>query len=142
MATTSMSDLARRVISERGGRATQPRIATLTALIDLGRAVTHADLHARLPTVDRVSLYRALDWLAEHDLAYRLNDPDGIRRYGPSLAAPDHHTHPHFHCTQCGLTTCLDEASVPKTVTLPRGFRFQAVEMLVKGLCRTCATLG
>lgn len=132
--------VARRLIAGTGGRQTRPRIEALVALLEAGRTVSHADLHRRLPALDRVSLYRALDWLVEHRLAHRAADGDGIRRYGPSLPQDDHR-HPHFHCTNCGLTTCLEAVAGPQVI-LPGGFTGSSVEVLVRGLCRTCSATG
>ena len=139
MTTRNIEDVARRLIVAAGGRQTRPRIAVLVALLESGRVSSHADLQRRLLDIDRVSLYRALDWLADHDLAHRITDADGIRCYGPSQAG-DNHLHPHFQCTRCGLTTCLEP---PKAfpIRLPQGFRQAEMDVLVKGLCKTCSTL-
>lgn len=128
---------ARRLIAAAGGRQTRPRIAALVALLQAGRALPHADLHRLLPDLDRVSLYRALDWLAEHHLAHRLTDADGVRRYGPSSPASDHR-HPHFQCTHCGFTTCLEMPGKP-ALRVPRGFQIVSIDVLARGLCQGCA---
>ena len=140
MSSPQVVTLAGRLITGAGGRQTRPRIDALTALLEAGRTLSHAQLHERLPDVDRVSLYRALDWLAEHHLAHRLTDADGVRRYGPSESPGDHH-HAHFHCTGCGLTACLSKA-LPPSITLPKGYRQAGVEVLVTGLCRDCAAVA
>jgi len=137
MSKPNVAVLAGRLIAAAGGRQTRPRIAALGALLDVGRTLSHAQLHERLPELDRVSLYRALDWLAEHGLAHRLTDGEGVRRYGPSESSDEHH-HAHFHCNGCGHTSCLSQVVLP-TITLPRGYRQAGVEMLVTGLCRSCA---
>jgi Fur family ferric uptake transcriptional regulator len=140
MPTPSVAVLAGRMIATAGGRQTRPRIVTLTALLKAGRTLSHAQLHQRLPDLDRVSLYRALDWLAEHRLAHRLTDADGVRRYGPSESPDDHH-HAHFQCTSCGHTACLSKV-LPPSITLPKGYRQAGVEVLVTGLCRNCAAVA
>lgn len=136
MPTPSAAVLAGRRIATTGGRQTRPRIVALTALLEAGRTLSHAQLHERLPDLDRVSLYRALDWLANHGLAHRLTDGDGVRRYGPSEPSADHH-HAHFHCTGCGRTVCLSKV-LPPPIALPKGYRQAAVEVLVRGLCGNC----
>ena len=138
MTTEHLESAARQLIAKAGGRLTKPRILTLVALIDAGRAVSHAEMQRRLPRVDRVSLYRALDWLADQQLAHRITDGNGVRRYGPKMPGDEHH-HPHFHCTHCGTTTCLDQAQA-LAVPLPKGFRQMATDVLVKGLCKTCVS--
>jgi Fur family ferric uptake transcriptional regulator len=139
MTTGNTEDVARRLITAAGGRQTRPRIAALVALMESGRVASHADLHRRLHDLDRVSLYRALDWLADHQLAHRVTDADGVRRYGPSQAG-ETHKHPHFQCTRCGLTTCLEQSKT-LPIRLPQGFRQAAMDVLVKGLCKTCTTI-
>jgi Fur family ferric uptake transcriptional regulator len=138
MPTPSSAAIAGRLIADAGGRQTRPRVAALTALLQAGRTLSHAQLHERLPGLDRVSLYRALDWLAERNLAHRLTDANGVRRYGPNSSPVDHH-HAHFHCTGCGHTACLSEVRSP-AIALPKGYRLAGVELLVTGLCRSCAT--
>jgi Fur family ferric uptake transcriptional regulator len=140
MAMESQETAARRLIAAAGGRVTRPRVVALVALLETGRTVSHAELHRCLPTLDRVTLYRALDWLAEHRLAHRVSDADGIHRYGPSLSQ-DQHRHPHFQCMRCGFTTCLEKTK-NASIRLPEGFSLDEVEILVKGLCKSCTRGG
>jgi len=131
-------DVARDLLARTGGRITPARVTALTSLLALGRAATHQDLHRLAPDMDRVSLYRALDWLVAQGIARQITDGHGVRRY-ETTAGADHH-HPHFQCSRCQQTTCVEiEGSLQ--VRLPAGYSQQAVEILVTGLCRTCATL-
>ena len=126
---------ARELIRATDGRATRPRLRTLAALLDSEQALSHGELRQRMPDLDRVSLYRSLEWLLEAGLAFRI-DAAGQHRYGASHQEQDHH-HPHFRCTGCGMTTCLSDVTNP-IVRLPRGFRTTTVELLVTGLCTSC----
>jgi len=138
MAVGDLDSVARQLISAAGGRQTKPRALVLAALMRSSGMLSHADFQNMLPTVDRVSLYRALDWLAEHQLAHRTTGMDGVRRYGKSHNG---HKHPHFQCTNCGLTTCLEQ-DIRLSIEIPRGFQQSMLEVLVKGLCNTCGQLG
>lgn len=123
---------AAELIAAAGGRRTRPRTAALAALLAAGRALSHAELQKRLAGIDRVSLYRALDWLAANGLAHRIAGADGVRRYGAA-----EHRHPHFHCTRCGRTTCLDqELRLP--LRLPEGYALVDVEVIASGTCAQC----
>jgi Fur family ferric uptake transcriptional regulator len=128
---------ARTLLAEAPGRITQPRIQVLAALLETHGAATHGELQQRLPGVDRVSLYRCLDWLCQHGFANQLSSADGVRRYGYRAAGHDHQTHPHFQCIRCGITECLPELVIP-TPKVPRGYRLDATEVLAKGLCNGC----
>lgn len=136
MATADQEAQARQLIAEHGGRQTRPRIQVLTALLSSDQARTHAEIKQQLDGIDRVSIYRALDWLTEQELAFRMTDAQGIRRYG-SQASDEDHQHPHFQCTECGSTTCLEKAQSPK-VNLPRGYQLTETVVLVKGVCKDC----
>ncbi len=137
---SAAEDVARDLLARTSGRITTARLTALSALLSLGRAATHTDLHRQAPDMDRVSLYRALDWLAEQGLASRITDADGVWRYEASVPGADHH-HPHFQCSRCHQTTCI-EIEGGLTVRLPAGFTQEKIEVLVKGLCRTCSLVS
>jgi Fur family ferric uptake transcriptional regulator len=129
----------RRQIAVAGGKVTRPRVETLRVLQSVDRAMTHAEVQERLPDLDRVTLYRTLEWLVSVQLAHHLTDANGLRRFSGRILADDH-LHAHFQCDTCGSTTCLDTVAVPE-VTLPTGFASSRVEMLVRGQCRRCMVL-
>lgn len=137
---------ARALLRERGARVTHPRVRVLAALLGAGEALSHLDLQRRLELtpdgepVDRVTLYRVLDWLVERELAHRVSGPDRVFRFSAQPAG--HPLHGHFRCAACGRMFCLDEspglARVIKTM-LPAGFSSDAVELTVSGRCAACA---
>ncbi len=137
---SAADDVARDLLTRTGGRITQARLTALSSLLAFGRAAPPTDLHRLAPDMDRVSLYRALDWLTDQGLARRLTDADGVRRYEPAVPGADHH-HPHFQCTRCHQTTCV-EIDGALSVRLPAGFTQEGIEVLVKGLCRTCGLVS
>jgi Fur family ferric uptake transcriptional regulator len=130
-------------LAELGVRATRSRIDVLATLIAAQRALTHNEVESRLEQrrdVDRVTLYRVLDWLTAQGLAHKFSGDDRVWRFsitGPGDAAGGH-AHAHFQCSDCGKVICLDEARLP-AIPLPRGFRRREVEVTVKGSCDECA---
>jgi Fur family ferric uptake transcriptional regulator len=143
---TSDGGRARALLRERGARVTHPRVRVLAALLGAGEALSHLDLQRRLEVsvdsepIDRVTLYRVLDWLVERELAHRVSGPDRVFRFSAQPAG--HPLHGHFRCAACGRMFCLDEspglARVIKTM-LPPGFSSDAVELTVSGRCAACA---
>ncbi|MEO6565537.1 MAG: transcriptional repressor [Casimicrobiaceae bacterium] len=126
-----------------GARATRTRIDVLATLIAAERALTHHEIEARLEQgreVDRVTLYRVLDWLTAQGLAHKLSGDDRVWRFSftDSVTVAGGHAHAHFQCSDCGKVICLAEARLP-AISLPRGFRRRAVEVTVKGSCDQCA---
>ena len=126
-----------------GARATRARIDVLATLIAAQRALTHHEIEAWLEQrrdIDRVTLYRVLDWLTAQGLAHKHSGDDRVWRFsitGPGDASGGH-AHAHFQCSDCGKVICLDEARLP-AIHLPRGFRRREVEVTVKGSCDECA---
>lgn len=133
----------RAMIRSIGARLTGPRLRVLGELLRADRALTHLELQRRVEAgaepIDRVTLYRVLDWLAEKGLAHRVAGPDRIFRFSArSCELP----HGHFRCEQCGRMYCLDgSADLERSVlaTLPRGLTGRRVEITVSGLCAECA---
>jgi Fur family ferric uptake transcriptional regulator len=145
-ALTGLDGQARALLRERGARVTHPRVRVLAALLGAGEALSHLELQRRLElapdaeAVDRVTVYRVLDWLVERDLAHRVSGPDRVFRF--SARPSGHSMHGHFRCAACGRMFCLDESPglgrVIKAM-LPAGFSSDAVELTVSGRCAACA---
>jgi Fur family ferric uptake transcriptional regulator len=86
--------------------------------------------------VDRVTVYRVLEWLVGQELAHRIAGDDRVWRY---KAQTDRNGHAHFKCNRCGAVFCLENTSTAYALALPPGYRSQAVELTIRGLCASCA---
>jgi Fur family transcriptional regulator, ferric uptake regulator len=114
--------------------------------------MTHHDVQTCLTDelqMDRVTVYRALEWLTQNGLAHKIAGDDRIWRF--RVNAEDHsHQHAHFRCTRCTRLICLD---TPETVynpdsshslpllapfPLPPGYQSHSFELTVHGLCNEC----
>ena len=132
--------LARERIRGTGARMTAPRVQVLAAMLIANQVLSHHDIEARLGAarLDRVTLYRVLDWLVEQGLAHRIAGPDRVWRF--SVTGEAHETHAHFQCSLCGKVLCLDELSARKVpLRLPAGCRPERMELMVTGRCPDCA---
>ncbi len=133
------SDPAKR-IRALGARVTPARLAVLRLLENAERALSHHDVEAALTDsdIDRVTLYRVLDWLVESGLAHRVTDAQRIFRFSLAAAdAPAHDHHAHFRCEDCGKVFCLGDVQVTPPA-LPQGFSGKSVELSVTGQCAQC----
>jgi len=134
--TTASVKQARARLQATGERATAIRERVLAALLQARQPLSHQELESRLAPIDRVTLYRVLDWLVGQRLAHRVAGADRIGRF--AFAAPHHGEHAHFECRSCNAVMCLGE--IPSVaVSVPRGYRLDAVELTAKGLCARCA---
>ncbi|MBD3400424.1 MAG: transcriptional repressor [Candidatus Coatesbacteria bacterium] len=119
-------------LHRRGLRCTRNRHRLLRLLENSPRPLSRSELLDRLqPPPDRVSLYRALRDLEAAGLLRAVNTPEG-RRWG-LRSRP----HAHFTCNVCGRALCLEDTRPPE-VALPPGYRAEAVELHVSGVCPRC----
>jgi Fur family ferric uptake transcriptional regulator len=130
-------------IRATGARVTSPRVRVLRLLRTAPTPLSHRDIEETLgrealPGIDRVTLYRVLDWLSDHALAHKAADAHGVFRFSSVSARGEHGQHVHFRCTACGVVRCLD-MKIPKPPPLPKGYRLTGVELDIRGECRGCA---
>lgn len=130
-----VADQIRRV----GARATPARVRVLKLLRGAPAALTHSEIELALGdgALDRVTLYRVLDWLVEIGLAHRNSDKHRVFRF--SAASESEHTmHVHFRCEHCGKVYCLD-AAPPPAPELPPGFSLARIDFDLRGTCNVCS---
>lgn len=128
---------AKALIEARRVRATSARLKVLAVLLEAGRPLTHAEVQPLLePQMDRVTLYRVLDWLEAIGITHRINAADRTTRFSVSHAP---HCHAHFQCQRCGRIYCLNFQATFSTADLPSGFVAEAVDVNVTGVCAACA---
>jgi Fur family ferric uptake transcriptional regulator len=129
-------------IRASGARATPVRIRALCLLRAAAAPLSHAEAEAAIrqefgdDNLDRVTLYRVLDWLVASGFAYKTVDAQRLTRFAP-VAPGAHGEHTHFRCDGCGKVFCLDSPPPPPP-TLPQGFRLAGVAMDVHGYCDHC----
>jgi Fur family ferric uptake transcriptional regulator len=133
---------AEQLLRLTGSRVTRGRVVVLATLLEAEHALTHSEVESRIGRmdgIDRVTVYRVLDWLTQQGLAHRIAGDDRIWRFNAE-AEPDHSgSHPHFQCNNCGDVTCLEDVPRVPAVHLPPGFRGDSVELTVKGWCAACS---
>lgn len=135
-----VSSPAAHLIAAHGGRVTRTRVAVVDALGDSDHPLTHDEVAAALTgggvTHDRVTLYRALDWLVAQGLAHRVAGSDRAWRYGLVRQAAHHHAH--FHCDRCGHVFCLENLQPAFALALPGGYQLERAELILHGACPAC----
>lgn len=140
-------------------RVTQARLEVLSVLLTQHRAMSHTEMQDALPAMDRVTLYRGLDCLADAGLAHKITGDDRVFRFStgsepgaPTQAAqqinPVQHQHGHFKCTRCNKVFCLEQPAASHTLsdqlqatldsTALKGFQSHDIEVTIKGWCDRC----
>ncbi len=136
---------AEQAIRQTQARLTQPRVAVLACLLSLDHAASHFDVAQALAKhhpIDRVTVYRVLEWLVDVGIAHRIAGDDRVWRFminDQSATVAPHQQHAHFSCTTCGQTFCLDDVPNKLNFKLPTGFKSQEVDLKFRGRCLHCA---
>lgn len=102
--------------------------------------LTHEEIGSALAAAkvahDRVTIYRALDWLLAKGIARRIAGGERAGRF--EIIADDDHHHAHFHCERCGQIVCLNEIPDASPPPLPAGFAVERTELVIHGACADC----
>ncbi|KQT37239.1 MULTISPECIES: Fur family transcriptional regulator [unclassified Methylophilus] len=144
---------AEQLITDAGLRPTKARVAVLNTLLTSTNALSHPDILAALQGVeiDRVTVYRVLDWLLENSLIHKISSDDRAWKF--QLNAPkrnyrsadtahlgllNNHGHAHLHCQQCGTVLCIHELAAHIPQSLFDTYCVSNIEISLKGLCLDC----
>lgn len=140
-------------------RVTQARLDVLSLLLSKQRAMSHNEMQDAFPAMDRVTLYRALDCLADAGLAHKITGDDRVFRFSTGnevqqtadvkhALMPQQHQHGHFQCTRCAKVFCLEQPDAANTLrdqlqttlasTALKGFQSHDIEVTIKGWCDAC----
>jgi Fur family ferric uptake transcriptional regulator len=129
-------------IAAAGQRATLARVRILAILMDSERPVSHHEVEQLLAHgghVDRVTVYRVLEWLTNAGLAHKIAGDDRIWRYKSQSGHGDE-THAHFKCSRCKAVFCLDDMNTAFALHLPPGYRSERVDLTIRGRCAGCSS--
>lgn len=136
--------MAEQRLRAHGHRVTRARQHVLATLIAGDSATTQDDLSRALEAsrqgVDRVTVYRVLEWLVENRLAHRVANDS--RAWQFNALRDNEHEHGHFACRECERVFCLDEPELSVAVQVPDGFRAETSELLIRGQCPECSKPG
>jgi Fur family peroxide stress response transcriptional regulator len=113
-------------------RLTKNRSAVLEVLKCGTEALSAGEIHTKLPKMDLVTIYRSLDYLAEHKLIKKLS-------LNSQEAKFEYQRVPHHHavCTDCERVihfTAPDEKI--KELLGIKDFLVDELEVTVKGICK------
>lgn len=122
-------------------RRTGPRIAILGVLLRARRPQTAEQIAAKLPAAaaNRVTIYRTLESFVEAGLVHKAFLDERTWHFELAGNCTDEQCHPHFTCTNCGVTRCLVGLSVPVVKGLEEGFVAYRQQIRLEGLCPACA---
>ena len=96
----------------------------------------YADVHARLATISKGTVYRVLNQMAEQRSILRIPIPNGADRFDHTIRP-----HHHFGCTRCGRIYDMPAQTAEGIqITYPvfaRG-KITGYSILFEGICEGC----
>jgi Fur family transcriptional regulator, ferric uptake regulator len=127
---------AKDVLRQHRLRHTACREEILEIFLEADRALSHADLEENLSeTSDRVTVYRTLKTFVEKEILHKVLDDSGNLKY--AMQKESLHSHIHFKCNICGITSCLENTEIP-VLPLPPGYTLTGANLLAQGVCQVC----
>ena len=145
---------AEQLIIDAGLRPTKARTAVLNTLLNSHTALSQPEILGALQGVkemDRVTVYRVLDWLQENALIHKISTDDRAWKYqlnSPKRSykttyqnAPgmiNNHGHAHLHCQSCGTVLCIHELAAHIPQAIFDTYQVSNIEISLKGLCPDC----
>lgn len=129
------------ILESCGIKPTANRILVVKELAKSSRPVNLAYLETELCTMDKTSIFRVLELLAEKNMVHVIEDGSRSLKYELCQGGANHSfadQHVHFYCDSCKETFCFESVRVPE-IDIPAGFRPRAVNYVLKGLCPKCS---
>lgn len=130
-----------KILLSKGVKPTSNRILVVRELLRASHPTSLADLELALDTLDKSSIFRVLELLADKEVIHVIEDGSRSVKY-ELCHNHSHHSisdqHVHFYCENCKETFCFEDVSIP-TVEAPSGFQVRAANYVLKGLCADCA---
>lgn len=130
------------ILRSNGYRVTPQRLIVLDAVCAHQGHATLADIQAIVndmdPTIDRSTIYRALDILSEVGLIVESEIATSGKVY--RIAGESHHHH--LVCRVCGNVLTIDAESIApffQHLQDAYGFEVQADHLIFNGVCKKCA---
>ena len=116
-------------------KATAHRLRVLEYIYQFDKLVdAKAILQKVSGSMDRVTLYRNLKTLVDHNVIHKVDMGANGTYYGASSHLPSEHGH--FYCSDCDHIFCIPQTT--HHVELPTGFLNHSSSVIVNGLCGQC----
>ena len=133
--------IAADILRAHGLRRTRGRVRLLRFLLQARTPLSHSEIVAGLgdPPMDRVSVYRNLDALADRGIVHRAYVDGRTYLFETADRCGAMMCHPHFTCRKCGAVSCLTEVKAMLPEGLPDRYVVERTQVHLRGVCPECA---
>jgi len=139
--TARLDDKARAMLKKARLYCTEARIAILKVLMGAARPLRQDQVAEQVTrrALNKVTVYRTLESLVAVGLVHRAFTQNRAWHFELADHCTEKQCHPHFTCTNCGVTHCLTDISVPIARIAGKGFVISRQQVRLEGLCPACA---
>ena len=139
--TDRLDDRARHMLKETGLYCTEARVVVLKVLMEATCPLRQDQINGELAhrVLNKVTVYRTLESLEEAGLVHRAFMHNRAWHFELADHCSEKQCHPHFTCTNCGVTYCLTDISLPMAKIPQKGFVISRQQVRLEGLCPACA---
>lgn len=128
-------------LKEAGLEITEHRVEVLMAVGNTAHPSSAQDVLEKISAkkdINRVTVYRILDLLVDHEVLNRLGLGEKSQRF--CLRGAHEDEHPHFHCTRCDCYLCLNVPHLPLDREALDGLSLDIrhVDIRLEGICPAC----
>lgn len=135
-----MIDRIEEMFRKKQVKPTAVRVVVLRHLIGQKQAQSLKEIEESLPQTDRSSIFRTLKTFEEQKVIHSIEDGSGMTKYAVCVEGCNcdpEDLHYHFYCTSCNITFCLLDYPI-QAIRLPKNFKMEKANMVIKGLCDKC----
>jgi Fur family transcriptional regulator, ferric uptake regulator len=139
--TDPLHDRARQMLKKTQLYCTEARVAILQVLMQATRPLRQDQIAEQLTlrALNKATVYRTLESLMEAGLVHRAFTYQRAWHFELADHCTEHQCHPHFTCTNCGITHCLMDVRLPMAKVPQKGFVVNRQQVRLEGLCPACA---
>ncbi len=120
---------------------TECRTSILGILLEATKPLNQEQIAKRLgkKRFNKVTIYRTLDSFCEAGLVHKAFMQKRALYFESAKDCTESQCHPHFTCTNCGVTYCLTGMKLPMAKSPHKGFIIRRQQVRLEGLCPACA---
>jgi Fur family ferric uptake transcriptional regulator len=132
---------ARKMLKAAKLYRTECRAAILKMLLEAGKPLNHEQITQRLgkKCFNKVTIYRTLESFCEAGLVHKAFMQKRAWHFESAQDCSESQCHPHFTCTNCGVTHCMTGMTLPMVKSPHKGFIIRRQQVRLEGLCPACA---
>ena len=130
------------ILNEKGVKPTAVRKLVLSKFYENDNAFSLSSLSDDLEWSDQSTIFRTLKTFVEKGLLHSIDNGSDSKYYALCNTSCSEHRHrdfhPHFKCSKCGKTFCLNDSTMPN-IEIPEGFVLKNLTLNIDWICEHCS---